>query len=128
MKKLQQIELDILSQKEVIETLKNSLYNLESINFSDRTQGGNINYDNGITEKIYKIEKLEKELNKMIYLKFKYIEKINLVTDPVFKAILRYRYILNFSWDEIANKIGYSQAQTFRLHKKALKELKYDSK
>lgn len=44
--------------------------------------------------------------------------------EPVERDLLRYRYIDGMEWHQVANKIHYSQQQTYRLHEKALKKLK----
>lgn len=53
--------------------------------------------------------KIEKELDKL--------------SDPVEKAVLRYRYINNMDWEDIQIMIGYERAQTYRIHDRAIKNL-----
>ena len=42
------------------------------------------------------------------------------------RNVLRYRYILGLPWADVGEKIGYSWAQTYRYHKKAL-EIFYEA-
>lgn len=127
-RKLYKIDLEIQSKKEVIETLKSSMYTLQAVKYKDKVQGGDISADKMLIERIYKLEQLEKELNELITLKFNYIEKIDLIEDPEQKAVLRYRYVMGLVWEAIAVKIGCSRTQIFRLHKKALINLKNNLK
>ena len=64
------------------------------------TRGGKI-----IAEQI----KIEKELDKL--------------SDPVEKAVLRYRYIDNMDWEDIQIMIGYERTNTYRIHDRAIKNL-----
>ena len=43
--------------------------------------------------------------------------------DSIERTILRYRYIDGMKWEKIFRLIHYSQKQTFRIHKDALKKL-----
>lgn len=52
------------------------------------------------------------------------IEKgLDNLSDPVEKAVLRYRYIDNMDWEDIQIMIGYERAQTYRIHDRAIKNL-----
>lgn len=52
------------------------------------------------------------------------IEKgLDKLSDPVEKAVLRYRYIDNMDWEDIQIMIGYEKTQTFKIHSKAIKNL-----
>lgn len=48
-------------------------------------------------------------------------KEIDKIEDVVERALLRYRYFLGLTWEEIAEKLGYSIAQVYRLHIKACK-------
>ena len=39
---------------------------------------------------------------------------------PLESLVLRYRYILCYSWGDICEEIGYEWAQTYRIHRRAL--------
>lgn len=45
---------------------------------------------------------------------------IGLVKDKDERLLLRLRYVNYYSWDDIANEMGYSERHTQRLHQKAL--------
>lgn len=68
-----------------------------------------------------KINELEKERSeKMIELE----EFISLLTSHEDRMVLRYRYIVLMTWDEIANKMHYSKRHTLRRHEQAIEKLK----
>ena len=45
------------------------------------------------------------------------------LSDPVEKAVLRYRYIDNMDWEDVSIMIKYERAQTFRIHTRAIRNL-----
>lgn len=52
------------------------------------------------------------------------IEKgLDNLSDPVEKAVLRYRYIDNMDWEDVAIMIKYSKPATYNFHKSALKNI-----
>lgn len=50
-------------------------------------------------------------------------DKIETLEDEQEKRLLKYRYIRGYTWDVIADKMGYSVRQVFNIHSKALKTL-----
>lgn len=48
---------------------------------------------------------------------------ISSLENPLYRVILRSRYIDSLSWYDIADRTGYEWAQIHRLHKKAISEL-----
>ncbi|MDR1770369.1 MAG: hypothetical protein LBS02_07015 [Hungatella sp.] len=50
-------------------------------------------------------------------------DKIELLEEEQEKRLLKYRYIRWCRWEDIADKMGYSDRQIFNIHKKALNSL-----
>ena len=50
------------------------------------------------------------------------IEQIHAIDNPDHEMLLELRYMDCFTWEEIANEMGYSITHVHRLHKKALEE------
>lgn len=50
-------------------------------------------------------------------------DQIETLEDEQEKRILKYRYIKEYQWDVIANKVGYSERQIYNIHKRALVNL-----
>lgn len=46
-------------------------------------------------------------------------DKIETLEDEQEKRLLKYRYIRGYTWDVIADKMGYSVRQIFNIHNKA---------
>lgn len=47
-------------------------------------------------------------------------DKIETLEDEQEKRLLKYRYIKGYTWDVIADKMGYSVRQVFNIHKNTL--------
>ena len=77
-----------------------------------------------VDNSIVKIETVQAELsediNELIDLKSDIMKKIKKIDNPDYQAVLELRYICNKPWEEIAELLGYSVNNVFRLHRKAL--------
>lgn len=116
------INLEIESKKEVLEELKANLDGIKAIQFSEKVQGGDIpNDDNAMFNRINKLMEVGKDLASLYDTQIELNEKINKVEDFNERMVLRYRYILNYTWEQISVKMGYSTRQVIRIHGEALK-------
>jgi len=74
------------------------------------------------------INDIEKEINKeideLIELRKEIEDKINAVDDPKLRELLKCRYLDCKSWEEIAYKNNITWRHVYRLHEKALDEIK----
>lgn len=74
------------------------------------------------------INDIEKEINKeideLIELRKEIEQKINAVDDPKLRELLKCRYLDCKSWEEIAYKNNITWRHVYRLHEKALDEIK----
>lgn len=78
-----------------------------------------------IIEKIVELEnQITAEIDDYVDFKTQIHNAINSVEKPNENLVLRYRYIEMMSWDEIAEKMNYSNKQIRRIHYEALKSLK----
>lgn len=72
-----------------------------------------------------KLDELERKLIKArferIGLYTDIFEDIERMEDETEKAVLTYRYLRSYSWEEICVEMGYQWAQVHRIHAKALK-------
>lgn len=114
------INLEIESKKEVLEELKTNLDGIKAIQFSEKVQGGDIPSDNAMFNRINKLMEVEKDLASLYDIQVELNEKINKVEDFNERMVLRYRYILNYTWEQISEKMGYSIVNTHRIHKRAI--------
>lgn len=83
---------------------------------------------------IDRIQKKEEEISDKVEELFKLKEEIQTaiatVNDPVMELVLTYRYINFFDWNNVADKLGYTESYVYKLHRKALSlvKIKDDSK
>ena len=66
--------------------------------------------ENAIKSKIMELERLKRIVT----------EKAEKLDDPVERVIIKWRYVLLKSWNDIIKVTGYSRTQVFRYHREAL--------
>lgn len=93
-----------------------------AVNYGDRVQTSNSNYDNQLARLMDLKNTLEEQ-------KLKYLDRYELVNSALtnigaveLECILRYRYIEGMRWEEIATKLNYSMS--WLLHNKHPKALR----
>lgn len=118
------INLEIETRQQVIDELKSTLDGLKGINYKIEKMQGGVMSSEHLTEKIAKITELEKSITYLHNLLYQINEKIDSLENPNERLILRMRYILNFKWDSICDKMGYSKRQVQRIHDEAIKKIK----
>lgn len=121
LKKGYRINLEIETKKEVLEELKSNLDGLQAIKLTEKVQGGPIKDDFGIVNKMNKIIEMEKDLNELCDFQIKLSGTIDKLENTNERVVLRLRYILNQTWEEIAEKMGYTLRQIHRIHGNAIK-------
>ena len=70
-------------------------------------------------------EQIQSEIDDYVDVQREIHTAIESVDNPNERLLLRERYINFRSWEDIAEKVGYSYRQTTRLHGMALKNLKF---
>lgn len=121
LKKGYRINLEIETKKEVLEELKSNLDGLQAIKLTERVQGGQIPSDDSIMNRMAKILEMEKQLTELYEFRIELSEKIDKLENTNERAVLRYRYVLNLNWEQIADKMGYALRQVHRIHESAIK-------
>lgn len=120
---------EIRSEEDMLKELGENLDGLQALQNSEKLQGGPIKDDSRIIEKIDKIIKIEEEIKiKLLSLKSfqaKLYQEIELIQDLNQRILLKNRYIFNLTWEQIAERLGYSMTQTHRIHKAALENFKF---
>lgn len=120
---------EIKIQRDLLIELEYNLDNVKSFDYSkEKLQGGKLQDDSMTVEKINRIieveEKIkEKELELKNFQANLYLDIVKL-TNRNEKILLQARYILNESWEEIAERLGYSVRQIHRIHSSALENFK----
>lgn len=118
------LKREIEHDKKILEELKSNLDGLQAIKLSENVQGGPIKDDSEVVNKMNKIIEMEKDLNELCNFQIKLSGAIDKLENTNERAVLRLRYILNQTWEEIAEKMGYSLRQVTRIHGEALKSFK----
>ena len=123
------IRQEIKIQNDILIELENNLDNVKSFDYSkDKLQGGPVQDDTIMIEKINRIIEVqeiirEKEIELKRLQANLYLE-INRLTNTNEKILLQARYILNETWEQIAERLGYSVRQIHRVHSSALENFK----
>lgn len=122
------LKREIEHDKKILEELKSNLDGLQALRNSEKVQGGPVKDDSGIVNRMNKVIELENRIQyKMCRLDdfqgrlLSELEKIENIDE---KILMESRYILNLKWENIADKIGYSLSQTYRIHGKILENFK----
>lgn len=79
-----------------------------------------------IMDRVFEVEKEQDELFEILVEKQKEIENvIRRVKNDTYRELLGYRYLCNYSWEKVADKMGYSEIHVKGfLHSNALKQVK----
>lgn len=123
------IRQEIKIQRDILNELENNLDNVKSFDYSkDKLQGGPVQDDTVMIEKINRIIEVqeiirEKEAELKVLQANLYLE-IDRLSNTNEKILLRARYILNETWEQIAERLGYSVRQIHRVHSSALENFK----
>lgn len=124
LKTYRQLKQETYSKAELLEHLKTKEMG-EAIRYSDLPHSGN---KKDLSDHIQKLEEVEEELveanEEAIDKMAEIIRAINQMDDAMSKEILRSRYILGKSWEQIACDIHMTYRHTIRLHGYALQKFK----
>lgn len=106
-----------------IEQLRKDICTLQAIDYSKDKISGTSSSD--ISDKIIRLDELINKTNtewdKLIDERENAEMLINALPDVYERRVLQLRYVYCKSWSEVEISINLSHAQTFRLHKKAVK-------
>ena len=123
------LKQEIKSLEQTLEELESNLDNVKAIQYSkDKLQGGPLQDDTNIIEKIDKIIEVENIVKeKLLELKTfqaNLILEILKLNNTDEKNLLQARYTMNLTWEEISKELDYSLTQIHRIHRKALENFK----
>lgn len=121
LKKGYRIKIEIDSKKAVLEEMRSTLDGLQAVKLTEKLQGGQLPSDESIANRIAKVIEEEEKLAVLYDFVASLSTEIDKVEDTLERAILRYRYITCLTWEQIAERMGYSMAQVYRIHNRAFK-------
>lgn len=119
------LKQEIKSLEQTLEELESNLDDVKAIQYSkDKLEGGPLQDDTNIIEKIDKIIEVENIIkDKLLELKTfqaNLILEIMKLKNVNERLLLQGRYVMNLTWEEIAKELNYSVRQVQRIHKKSL--------
>lgn len=124
LKNFHKLQIDLKSVENEIAKIDAQIKRATAV-YGITTRGGK-NKDG--SEMIIELIKLKKDYQirgGKIIAKQKEIERgLDMLSDPVERAVLRYRYIDNMEWSDVQIMIGYERSQTYRIHDNAINNLK----
>ncbi len=122
------LKREIKHDKKILEELKSNLDGLQALQNSEKVQGGPVKDDSGIVNRMNKVIELENKIKNKLYklndFQEKLLSELEKIENIDEKILMESRYILNLKWESIADKIGYSLSQTYRIHGKILENFK----
>ena len=122
------LKREIEHDKKILEELKSNLDGLQALQNSEKVQGGPVKDDSGIVNRMNKVIELENKIKNKLYklndFQEKLLSELEGIKNIDEKILMESRYILNLKWESIADKIGYSLSQTYRIHGKILENFK----
>ena len=84
--------------------------------------------NHAMEEVIIRIQELKdqiaKDMLRLLDLQDELMKQIEKVPDWKMRRLLEMRYIFQKTWEEIADSLNYSESNVFKLHKRALQEIK----
>lgn len=120
-----EISCAIDSKLEVIAELKSLALKVTASPFTgSRSEGTYSDRVGRTTARIIDLEaEINEEIDKLVKVKEQIRYIIASVPDSKKRTILERKYILNQSWEVVAEKMGYSPRQIMRIHNDAIEEL-----
>lgn len=117
-------EAVIRNLQQTKEDLKGTLYSLGGSSYDVKVQTSkSVDRIGDIYAKIdEKEQELAKKIEEHIEFKTKVVNEINALSESTLITVLYERYINGKCWEKVSEDIGYSWAQTHRMHKNALAE------
>lgn len=97
-----------------------------TVSFGEKVQSGEKNSTEQVILKIIALkQKINEETDRYIDLLTEIRSTIDKVKDPDENLLLTLRYIEFMKWEEIMEKMNFSETQVHRVHRNALKNIKF---
>lgn len=121
LKQARTLDMEINAKVEELYQLRLKASCVQSVAMTERVQGSHSNSSNQIIDKIVDLQnEINKEIDNLVDLKEEIREKIKNVYNPVFVSVLIYRYINNFTLEQISEKMNKEYRTICRWHGEAL--------
>lgn len=120
LERLRVLDSRINSLIDTIEVRQTQLERITPTISDMRVQGGVRGYDDAIVALMDLKRQCNNDIDKFADEKERILKKIERMSDPVLKELLRERYVDCKEWEFIAINLNYGRTQIWRLHNKAL--------
>ena len=127
LKRVKYLDGLINSKAEQLKDLRNMVYNISGNENNERVQTSKrVDKIGDIMSKIVDLEnELDNDIDKLVDLKAEVTKRIDEIPDMECRLLLMLRYLNFKTWEEIAEKMGYSDRWVRQeLHSRALKSFK----
>lgn len=123
------LKQEIKGLEQTLKELETNLDDVKAIQYSkDKLEGGLLQDDTNMIEKLDKIIEVEKLIKDRLFelktFQANLILEILKIENTDEKNLLQARYIMNLTWEEISKELDYSISHIHRIHKKALENFK----
>ena len=118
LKRVKYLDGLINSKAEQLKDLRNMIYNISGNKNKERVQTSKcVDKIGDIMSKIVDLEnELDNDIDKLVDLKAEVTKRIDEIPDMECRLLLMLRYLNFKTWEEIAEKMGYSDRHIRRLH------------
>lgn len=113
----------LVSKQNELAELRNQKYGLKSQVISEQVMSTAI-YKSTVADYIFKEMQIVAEQREIHQEWWKCREYINSIDNQMYSDVLRYYYLRNFDWDEVAEKMHIVKRYAYILHGKALQEFR----
>lgn len=118
------IDREINAKQEVVDSIRSQIQSVKISHVKDVNVQESLR--NTTEDRIARYIDIQDEVNEMIDClldsKAKLLKEINRMDDGIHKTILIRRYVMNQSWEEIAELLSYTKQHITRLHGTALQQ------
>lgn len=126
LKQYRSIRHEIQSIKDEINELENQIQSVRAVTISDMPKGGS---HTDFTDVIAKIDELKRALHIKMSQAVIFLGRIEVTIEhlaPIYRTLLRHRYINGYTWECISELLGYTDDKWVRteLHSRALTAIK----
>ena len=125
LKRVKYLDGLINSKAEQLKDLRNMVYNISGNENNERVQTSKrVDKIGDIMSKIVDLEnELDNDIDKLVDLKAEVTKRIDEIPDMECRLLLMLRYLNFKTWEEIAEKMGYSRQWVNKIHGRALNSL-----
>ena len=125
---IRQLNNKIKSDKEQLDTLRRMVTSIAGPDYDsikvDHSPSGDAPFEKVLIRAMDLETEIDREIEALIDLKGEAAMAIAMIDYPLHQRVLTERYIACKNWPEIADALGYTKDGVFKMHRKALQEIR----